>query len=329
MKYHQGAAQSYDDVSPRRFGRWSNVSRHRGTGPPHPAAPRRLLSAWPWRQSALLAPAVLFLLVFFAYPVLKLLELSFSDSALGTFSFGSVSFANFSWFFGTAVNLTVLARTFMTAALVTVLCLLVGYPYAYLMTVVDRRWRSVLMIAVLVPFATSLMARNFAWLVLLQANGPVEHLTQSLGLGSLQLTGTFIGVVIVMAQIMTPFMVLPLYATLRHLDQSLLRAAESLGARPSVAFARIFLPLSLPGVMAGSLLTFVLSLGFYLTPAIIGSPQNGLLSQLIVVQVQNLLDWGHAGAMAIVLLALTALLIWVGSWLATRTSAHASAHDDS
>jgi putative spermidine/putrescine transport system permease protein len=185
------------------------------------------------------------------------------------------------------------------------------------MTVVGPRWRAVLLILALVPFWTSLMTRNLAWLALLQPHGPMSTITHKLGLGDVALLGNVKGVVIAMSQILLPFMILPLFATLRNIDRRLLSAAEGLGARPSVAFVRVYLPMSVPGMMAGSLLVFVLSLGFYLTPAILGSPQNSLLSQLIVTQVSGLLDWGHAGAMAMILLLVTVVLIWIAS-LATR-----------
>lgn len=267
-----------------------------------------------WQRVALLAPAGLFLLAFFAYPMMKILASSFSGEASG------LSLENYVWFFETSVNVKVLLRTFTTAMIVTLVCVLVGYPYAYLMTVVGARWRAVLLILALVPFWTSLMTRNLAWLALLQPSSTIATVARKLGFGELQLLGSVTGVVIAMSQILLPFMVLPMYATLRNIDRRLLAAAEGLGARPSVAFVRIYLPLSAPGVVAGSLLVFVLSLGFYLTPAIIGSPQNSLLSQLIVTQVSRLLDWGRAGAMAMVLLLVTVVLIWLAS-LATRRNA--------
>jgi putative spermidine/putrescine transport system permease protein len=267
-----------------------------------------------WRRVALLAPAGLFLLVFFGYPMTKMLGLSFLTDASG------LTLDNYVWFFETSVNVTVLLRTFTTAMIVTVVCVLVGYPYAYLMTVVGTRWRAVLLVLVLVPFWTSLMTRNLAWLALLQPSSTIATITRKIGFGELQLLGTVTGVVISMSQILLPFMVLPMYATLRNIDRRLLTAAEGLGARPSVAFVRIYLPLSAPGVVAGSLLVFVLSLGFYLTPALIGSPQNSLLSQLIVNQVSRVLDWGRAGAMAMVLLVAAVVLIWLAS-LATRRNA--------
>jgi putative spermidine/putrescine transport system permease protein len=278
---------------------------------PRGEAGPRLARRGAWRRAALLAPAGVFLIAFFAYPVGKILATSFSDGTSG------LSLQNYTWFFDTSVNMTVLLRTFVTAAVVTVVCLVVGFPYAYLMTVVGPRWRAVLLILALVPFWTSLMTRNLAWLALLQPHGPMSTITHKLGLGDVALLGNVKGVVIAMSQILLPFMILPLFATLRNIDRRLLSAAEGLGARPSVAFVRVYLPMSVPGMMAGSLLVFVLSLGFYLTPAILGSPQNSLLSQLIVTQVSGLLDWGHAGAMAMILLLVTVVLIWIAS-LATR-----------
>ncbi len=289
----------------------TSVSKSAASGRKAGAGFRRWLE---WQRVALLAPAGVFLIVFFGYPMTKMLGLSFSTDASG------FTLENYVWFFETSVNVTVLVRTFTTAMIVTVVCVLVGYPYAYLMTVVGPRWRAVLLILVLVPFWTSLMTRNLAWLSLLQPSSTIATVTRKIVFGELQLLGTVTGVVISMSQILLPFMVLPMYATLRNIDRRLLAAAEGLGARPSVAFVRIYLPLSAPGVVAGSLLVFVLSLGFYLTPALIGSPQNSLLSQLIVNQVSRVLDWGRAGAMAMVLLVAAVVLIWLAS-LATRRNA--------
>lgn len=276
-----------------------------------------------WQRRALLVPVAIFLTVFFVYPVGKMLQLSFMDDGSGP------TLDNYAWFFGTGVNRTVLVRTFTTAGIVTIVCLLIAFPYAYLMTVVGSRWRGVLLVIALLPFWTSLMTRNIAWLALLQPNGPLSTFTEKVGLGDSALLGNVKGVVIAMSQILLPFMVLPVYANLKSIDRRLLSAAEGLGARPSVAFVRVYLPLSVPGVMAGSLLVFVLSLGFYLTPAIIGSPQNSLLSQLIVTQISGVLDWGHAGAMAMVLLLVTTILIWLASLLTRRNQASLAAEDTS
>jgi putative spermidine/putrescine transport system permease protein len=174
---------------------------------------------------------------------------------------------------------------------------------------------------VLVPFWTSLMVRNYAWLVLLQDGGVVNDWLEWVGIGRLSLIGNVTGVVIGMSQVLLPFMVLPLYASLSTLDRRLLLAAEGLGAHPALAFARVYLPLSLPGALAGALMVFVLSLGFYITPALLGSPQNSLLSQHIVSQVNSLLAWGRGGAMAIVLLAVTFVLLAVAGRVTARTRA--------
>ena len=262
----------------------------------------------------LAVPAALFLAVFFAYPVGKLLALSFRDS-------GEFSLQNFRWLFENPAYMRVLARTFWVAAAVTAICVLLAYPYAYLMTLAGKYWRVVLLLCVLIPFWTSLMVRNFAWLVILGSNGPLDSITGWLGLGRPAFLGSATGVMIAMAQILLPFMVLPLYATLRGIDTSLLAAAASLGARPSIAFFRVYLPLSIPGVMAGSLLVFVLSLGFYLTPAIIGSPQNSLLSQLMVIQIDRLLAWGHAGALAFILMIITVALITLAALVGSQSTA--------
>ena len=167
------------------------------------------------------------------------------------------------------VTTTIVLRTLLMAAVVTVVCVVVAYPYAYLMTIVSGRWRGVLLAVVLVPFWTSLMARTFAWVVLLQDNGVVNQVLGAVGLGPVRLLGTTAGVTLAMAQVMLPFVVLPVYTAMRGIDRRLVDAALSLGARPVTAFARVYLPLSLPAVAAGATLVMVLSLGFYVTPVLL------------------------------------------------------------
>ncbi len=142
-----------------------------------------------------------------------------------------------------------------------------------------------------------------------EAEAEGRALLASVGLGPVEILGTLPAVVIGMSQILLPFMLLPLYASLSSIDRGLVLAAQSLGARPSVAFLRVYLPLSAPGVAAGGLLVFVLALGFYITPAVLGSPQNSLFSQLIVTQVSDLLAWGRGGAMAVVLFLVTVAML--------------------
>ena len=265
--------------------------------------PRRapLLDRW-----ALLAlPGLLFLTVFFGYPLLELLIRSLTDP----------SPANYAIFVESPVYARVLVTTFRTALLVTVICLLLGYPYAYMMHRSGPRATAVLAALVLLPFWSSLLVRTYAWVVLLQDSGVINSLLLSLGLigQPLPLIRNSLGVTLGMAQILLPFMVLPLYAIMRRIDWDYVRAAAGLGAPPFTAFRRVFLPLSLPGVYAGSLLVFVLALGFYITPAVLGSPQNALLSELVVNQVSKQLQFGVGSAIDMVLLASTLALLLIGS----------------
>lgn len=253
----------------------------------------------------LLLPPLVFLLVFYGYPVYEVLR----QSLTGFVPPQTSGLDNYRWFFGTPTNITILTRTLVMAGAVTAGTVLLAYPYAYYMTVVSPRTRRVLLAIVLVPFWTSLMVRNFAWVVLLQPNGPINTVLASVGLGRLHLLGTITGVVVGEVQILLPFVVLPLYARLRTIDRRLLSAASSLGAPPRRAFLRVYVPLSVPGVLSGGLLAFVLALGFYITPMLLGSSQQQLISTLIVSQVNQVLALGRAGAVAAVLLVAAFALV--------------------
>jgi putative spermidine/putrescine transport system permease protein len=211
--------------------------------------------------------------------------------------------------FTDGVTLTVLGRTATTAALTTVVAFLLGYPYAYFMTRVSDRSRAILLVIVLIPFWTSVMARNFAWLVILQRGGPVQTALSWIGLGDIQLVGSQIGVTIAMSQVLLPFMVLPLFSSLSAIDRRLLLAARGLGSPPIVAFWKVYWPLSRGGVVAGLILVFTLSLGFYVTPALLGSPQQSLIAQLLAQRTMQLLDFEGAGALGMVVLVITLLLV--------------------
>lgn len=257
------------------------------------------------RWGLLAIPLVAFLFAFFVFPTLTVLLRSVSDFSPPE----AGGLDNYRWFFESSTNLVVLRRTLASAFAVTALCLLIGYPYAYLVTTVGPGLRALLLGIVIVSGFTSFMVRNYAWLVLLQDSGPLNDAIAALGFARVELIGTDLGVGIVFTQILLPLMILPLYATMRGIDRRLLLAGSSLGARPLARFLSVYLPLSLPGVLAGCLLVFVLTLGFYVTPALIGSPTNALFSQLMQIQVGQLLAWGHAGAMAVVLVAVTLSLL--------------------
>ncbi|WP_432828883.1 ABC transporter permease [Dactylosporangium sp. CA-092794] len=210
--------------------------------------------------------------------------------------------------FTDGVTLKVLGRTALTALLVTVVALLLGYPYAYLMTRVGPRARGILLVVVLVPFWTSVMARNFAWIIILQRDGPVNSFFKLFGL-DIVLYGSVAGVTVAMSQVLLPFMVLPLFSALSGIDRRLLLAARGLGSHPIVAFWKIYWPLSRSGVVAGLILVFTLSLGFYVTPALLGSPQESLIAQLLGQRTTQLLDFSGAGALGMVVLVVTLVLV--------------------
>ena len=215
---------------------------------------------------------------------------------------------HYSTLFTDGVTMTVLVRTAETAAMVTVIAFLLGYPYAYVMTRVGPRLRGLLLVIVLVPFWTSVMARNFAWILILQRGGPVNSFSKLFGL-DLVLTGSVGGVTIAMSQVLLPFMVLPLFSALSGIDRRLLLAARGLGSSPLAAFWKIYWPLSRGGVMSGLIVGFTLSLGFYVTPALLGSPQQSLVAQLLGQRTTQLLDFAGAGALGMLVLVVTLVLV--------------------
>jgi putative spermidine/putrescine transport system permease protein len=222
---------------------------------------------------------------------------------------------------------TVLLRTFRTSFVITLITLALAYPYAYTMARVGGRMRAVMVALVLLPYWTSLMARTFAWLILLQEGGFVQSTLAFIGL-DVRLAGTNLGMTIGMVQMLLPFMVLPLYSTMRGIDGKLLAAARSLGANKMRAFWRVYAPLSAPGVAGGSILVFILALGFYVTPRILGSPQQAMIAELIVTRVDQLLDFGGAGAIALVALVVTMLLLLLMSRVINPSKALGLTNDE-
>ena len=269
-----------------------------------------------YRYYLALLPLLVFLAAFFLFPVIEVIAMSFREGE------GGVS--NYVEFFTTPTYVGVLLRTLGMALLVTVICLLLAFPYAYTMTVVSANWRRVLIALVLLPFWTSLMVRSYAWVILLQDTGVINSLLEAIGIGPVPLIRNNTGVLIGMVQVLLPFLVLPLYSTLSGIDSRYMTAAVSLGARPSTAFRRVYLPLAAPGMAAGSLIVFVLSLGFFVTPQLLGSTQNILLSQLIQQQTSRLLNFGMGGAMATVLLLSTLVILLIASRFVNPVQAYAS-----
>lgn len=265
-------------------------------------------------------PALAVVMVFFVYPVISLSAQSFLEPEPGL--------GHYTELFTDSTTLTILIRTLLVSAMVTALTLALAYPYAYLMTIASPATRALLLFLVLLPFWSSLMARTFAWIVLLQPNGIVSSMLGWVGLGDVPLLGSQIGVTIAMTQVLLPFMVLPLFNSMMQIDRRLLSAAHSMGASRFRAFRRVYLPLSTPGVTAGCVLVFILSIGFWVTPRLVGSPQQSLIGQLIETKAGRLLDFAGAGAISVVLLVVTlVLLVAVGGGLRMVMSGQSTGHD--
>ena len=260
------------------------------------------------RWAILLLPAIAFLIAFFIAPLILMGFRSVTDPP-------GAGLSNYAAFFANEANVRVLTNTFTIAAISTIACLVMGYPYAYLMVQAPPRLAGVLLIIVLIPFWSSLLVRTFAWEVILRDTGVINSVLLSWGVidEPLQLMRNTLGVILGMSQILLPFMVLPLYTVMRRIDPELTRAASNLGARPWPAFRRVFLPLSLPGIASGSLLVFVLALGFYITPTILGSPRETMISRFIADQIQTRLNWGLGSAMAVILMLLTLVCLLAAS----------------
>jgi putative spermidine/putrescine transport system permease protein len=270
----------------------------------------------------LATPLLITVAFFFLYPTAQILARAFTDYQSPEVG----GWDNFRWFVDNSSYLRVFARTFFVALAVTVVCLALSYPYVYVLTIAGARARRLMFGALLLPYFSSLTMRNFGWLVILGRHGPVNSVLAWVHLGPLELLGTAKGALIAMCHLQMPVMALPLYVMMRTIDRRLIYAAHSLGANPVATFVRVYVPLSLPGVVAGSLLTFVSSLGLFITPVIVGSPREALLSQLIVNQVEKNLAWGRAGAMAFVLLAVATILIALAAAISRRAPTTAGGH---
>lgn len=258
--------------------------------------------AAPW---VLLAPTLLLMAVFFLYPLWEMLGRSIYDPQL--------TLKHYARLFDEPTYLQVLWITFEIALSVTLGTLVLGYPLAYFLSQIKPRTAGLLMILVVVPYFTSVLVRTYAWMVLLGTEGIVNQLLMGIGLIDKPLTMMYtrFGVLIGMTYILLPYMVLALYSVMRSIDTGLLRAAESLGASRRKAFWRVFTPLSMPGIAAGSLLVFILSMGFFITPALMGSQEDSMISMIIESQIETYFDWGFASALATILLACTLVLFLV------------------
>ena len=230
---------------------------------------------------------------------------------------GSLSFENYERMMKSKAYIRIFLTTFKISILTTIICAAIGYPLAYFMSQLSRKWANICMIGVLIPFWTSLLVRTYAWLVLLQKKGLLNNMAIEMGLISEPIkivhntTGTLIG----MVHIMLPFLILPLYANMRAIDKDALKAASSLGATPTRAFRTVFFPLSLPGLLAGLLIVFVLCLGFYVTPAILGGGRVIMAAMKISSNIELYFSWGAASALGVVVLGVTGIILFIASKL--------------
>lgn len=246
----------------------------------------------------LLAPAVIFLALMFTYPLVDILLRSIRGDT-------GLSAEHYTRVIERPVYLQVFWITLEIAAAVTVLTLLLGFPLAYVLASVRGRWASLLMLGVLMPFFTSILVRTYAWMVILGSDGLLNHALRALGLGAVTLLYNRAGVLIGMTYALLPYMVLTLYSVIRGIDRDLLLAARNLGAGDWQAFRRVFLPLSLPGVAGGSLLVFILALGYFITPRLMGGDRDQMVAMVIENQVELALNFNFASALATLLLLAT------------------------
>jgi putative spermidine/putrescine transport system permease protein len=204
----------------------------------------------------------------------------------------------------------IMLRTLLVAAVVTIACAVIGLPYAMLAASVTGWKRSVLLLAVVLPLWTSLLVRTAAWFILLQNEGLINRALQAIGFidSPLPLIFNRLGVVIAMTHVLLPFMVLPIYSVILGIPRNLMSAAQSMGAGPVRAFWRVLLPLSLPGLLSGSLLVFMVAIGYYITPALLGGANDQMISSVIAFYATGTANWGLAGALGLILLVVTTVL---------------------
>ena len=264
-----------------------------------------------WILLGLAAPSILTIIAVIMIPVSWLFYLSLIGKG------GEFSMVNYQKMIEYKSYARVFLTTFKVSLLTTLVCILIGYPLAYFLAQLPQRMAAIFMLTVLLPFWTSLLVRTYAWLVLLQKKGILNDFAIQIGLWETpvklvhNMTGTLIG----MAHIMLPFLVLPLYGAMRRIDPDLMHAAANLGAKPVQAFWKVFFPMSLPGMVAGSLIVFVLCLGFYVTPAVLGGGRVVMVATQITAILENQFNWGAASALGVVLLIATLVILYLAGRL--------------
>lgn len=252
----------------------------------------------------LILPLASFFLVFFLLPFLYILYRSFWDPTF--------TLKHYIHIIREPLYIKVIINTMKLAFVATTVCLFLGYPFAFLLTTTSEKTSNRLLALVLIPFWISLLVRTYSWIVILGRKGLINSLLLKIGLidQPLSLLYSMKGVIIGMTHILLPYMIISLFSVMRGIDLELLKAARNLGANSFKAFMRVFFPLSLPGVAAGSLMVFVMGLGFFVTPALLGGPRDVVISVLIENQVTYILNWGFAFAIAMVLCVIALAMVY-------------------
>jgi putative spermidine/putrescine transport system permease protein len=249
-----------------------------------------------------LAPAVLLLFVFFVAPLARLFGLAFVNPAGPFESFRQVVLSD--------VYRRVMLNTFLVSGTVTLICAVLAWPVAYLLSRLKGAWFVFVLYGVLFPLWISVLVRTFAWMLLLERNGPINRMVMALGASKpLALLFNEAGVLIGMVHVMLPYLILPLYATMSSIDRRLIQASDGLGAGLLDTFRLVYFPLCIPGLAGGAVFVFLLSLGFYITPALLGGSNAITLSMLIASFVTDRLDWSLAAAASILLIAAVGILL--------------------
>jgi putrescine transport system permease protein len=289
-----------------------------------------------WGRRIVIGLPFLWLALFFLLPFLVTLKIAFSTSIVGIPPIGPIlkmtedgalqltlHLENWSYLFQDPSYALAYGRSLLTAAITTILCLVIGYPMAYRIARASPRARPLLLMLVIMPFWTSFLIRVYAWIGILKDNGLINDVLLWTGIihQPLQMMNTQFAVFLVMAYAYLPFMLLPLYTTLEKLDLSLLEAASDLGGRPFVSFLTVTLPLSLPGIVAGSLLVFIPAVGEFLIPTMVGSPGHQMIASVVFDEFFSNRDWPTASAVATAVVLFLLLPIVLLVWLRQRNEA--------
>lgn len=302
------SARDAEQIESSRRPREKEVRREGGAAVPGAMRSRGWLR---WRPGMgwLALPLLVMFLAFYAWPIFDIAALSVGGSKLSLASYVRI---------GTVPAYSlVMANTLWISFLVTTACLILGYPVAFLLATTSEVLSRRLLLLVIIPFGTSLLVRNYAWMILLGNSGLINNALKALRLidQPLPLLYNTFGATVGMTHVLMPYLVLVLLSSMRSIERSLGLAAQSLGAGPLRAFLTVFLPLSMPGVAAGCMLVFIMSLGFFVTPALLGGRSGTMISMVIEAQINQLVNWSIGAALSIALLVITLALLGLFGWL--------------